>query len=248
MIVYPAIDLLGGKCVRLYKGDFDQPTVYKDNPLIWAHDIFNDGSEWLHLVDLEGARDPNARQINLIEALACETELKVQCGGGVRKAEDVKQLLDSGVDRVIVGSVAVKDKDETVKMLETFGADKIALALDVKKDDDGVYRAAVSGWTESSDKLLTDLMAEYLEHGLKHVLCTDIDRDGTMEGPNVVLYDIISKQFPGISIQASGGVHSLKDLIELKEHTSVDGVIIGKAIYEGVFSVHDAITLANAEG
>ena len=246
MILYPAIDLLEGKCVRLFKGDFKQSTVYMDEPLLWAKELERSGTEWLHVVDLDGAKNPDNRQTALITNLVNNTNLRIQTGGGVRSEEDVEILLNAGASRVVVGSMAVKDKEATIALLEKFGADSIVLALDVKKDGDGVYKAAVSGWQESSDKLLTVLVSEYLEHGLKHVLCTDIERDGTMEGPNVALYEILGKQFPGLQVQASGGVKALEDLVHLKNDTNVAGVIVGKAIYEGAFTVQAALETIKA--
>lgn len=236
MILYPAIDIIEGQCVRLHKGDFDQKTDYDLSPLEVAKSYEEQGAEWLHMVDLDGAKNPQKRQISLIEEIVKSTGLKVQTGGGMRTKEDVQSLIDAGVERVVIGSLSVKDSVSTKEILSTFSGKKICLAADTMLRNNENY-IAVSGWQEQSDVTLNDFLDDYLQDGLIHILCTDIDRDGTMEGANKALYQKIHQDFPSLKIQASGGVNSLNDLKEL----DTDGVIVGKALYENVFTVKEAL-------
>lgn len=236
MIIYPAIDLINGECVRLHKGDFAQKTTYNAAPLEVAQEYKVQGAEWLHLVDLDGARDPYKRQIHLISEIIQGSGLKVQMGGGVRGTADVETLLNAGAHRVVIGSLSVKNPTATKEIFKTFGADKICLATDVIPQK-GQYMIAVSGWQEESAIALNQLIETYLDIGLKHILCTDISRDGTMQGCNRDLYAYLQKSFPQIQVQASGGVRSLDDIQRL----STAGVIIGKALYERAFTVKDAL-------
>lgn len=239
MIIYPAIDLIDGQCVRLHKGDFNQKTTYNASPIEVAKDYQEQGAEWLHLVDLDGARDPENRQIPVIQEIIQATGLKVQTGGGIRHADDVAMLLEAGASRIVIGSLCVKNPEVTKDILQKFGTDKICLAMDVLPKDNQ-YFVAVSGWQEESNVLLNDLINDYMKEGLKHVLCTDISRDGAMTGSNIKLYQEMQKNFPTIKIQASGGVKSLDDIRELDSA----GVIIGKALYENIFTVREALEAA----
>tara|TARA_B100000586_G_scaffold262406_1_gene230599 strand:- start:2053 stop:2778 length:726 start_codon:yes stop_codon:yes gene_type:complete len=239
MIVYPAIDLIGGSCVRLYRGDFDQQTTYHASPVEVAQTYRAEGAEWLHLVDLDGAKNPENRQIPLIKNIIQASDLKVQTGGGVRSVEDVEKLLHVGASRVVIGSLAVKDQDTTQTIFKKFGAECICLATDVLPQN-GEYMIAVSGWQEGSAVTINDLIEGYLDVGLKHILCTDISRDGTLGGPNIDLYKTVKNDFADIQIQASGGVSSLDDLKVL----NTDGIIIGKALYEDLFTVEQALEAA----
>lgn len=239
MIIYPAIDLIGGQCVRLYKGDFDQQTTYDASPIEVAKGYQAEGAKWLHLVDLDGARDPDKRQVSAIGDIITASGLKVQTGGGIRNGDDVQMLLDAGASRIVIGSLAVKDPVATRAIFNKFGGDVICLATDVIPQN-GAYMIAVSGWQEESQVSLDELIARYMDDGLQHILCTDISRDGTMEGCNIELYKNLKSSFPNLAIQASGGVNGLDDLRALNS----DGVIIGKALYEGVFSVKQAIEVA----
>ncbi len=236
MIVYPAIDVMGGKCVRLYKGDFGKQTTYSNSPAQVATQFRKQGAEWLHLIDLDGARFPNERQLEIIGKIVRESKMQVQTGGGIRSVEEVPSLLATGASRVIIGSLATKEPELVKTMLTEFGPEKICLAADVQPRD-GEYYVAVSGWQELSQIPLRSFINDYLEVGLKHVLCTDISRDGTLEGCNVKLCNSIQSEFPDINLQASGGVGSLNDLRELK----TSGVIVGKALYEGKFTLPEAL-------
>ena len=236
MILYPAIDLIEGKCVRLFKGDFDQKTTYDVSPFEVLETYKLEGAEWVHIVDLDGAKDSDNRQSDLMRDIASKSGLKIQTGGGVRSRSDVEALLALGVSRVVIGSMAVQKIDETKEIINEFGADKICIAMDVLPQN-GEFYVAVHGWQEGSDVLLEDLIKDYQSVGLKHVLCTDISKDGTMTGCNFDLYKTLRKNFSDIEFQASGGVHELDDLRKL----NMGGVIVGKALYENVFTVREAL-------
>jgi phosphoribosylformimino-5-aminoimidazole carboxamide ribotide isomerase len=238
MIVYPAIDLRGGRVVRLTEGRFDQEKTYADNPLEVARGFAQAGATWLHVVDLDGAKDPTRRQTALVEKLARESGLLVQTGGGIRDEAQVAALLRAGAQRVIVGSLAVKAPALVRGWLESFGAGRLVLAPDVRLDPTGTPRVAAAGWQEDSGTSLDDFLADYLSAGLVHVLCTDISRDGRLAGPNTALYAQLAQRFRGLQIQASGGVASLDDLRGLRA-TGVAGAIeIGRAsCRERVYSI-----------
>ena len=236
MIIYPAIDLINGAVVRLHQGDFDLLTTYSTNPVCVAQSYADAGAEWLHLVDLDGAKNPENRQIRLICRIIENTGLKVQVGGGIRSFDDVTTLIAAGASRVVVGSLAVRDTKTMKRIFDAFGPERICLAADVIWQDDRFY-TAVSGWQEASNLDLFTFIETYLESGLRHTLCTDIDRDGTLAGCNRNLYQMVKQVFPNLRLQASGGVSVLDDLVGL----SADGVIIGKALYEGHFDVKQAL-------
>ncbi len=236
MIIYPAIDLFDGAVVRLHKGDFDQLTNYSSNPVCVAQSFADAGAQWLHLVDLDGAKNPENRQISLIGKIINNTGLNVQVGGGIRSFDDVKTLIAAGASRVVIGSLAVRDTETTNRIFEAFGSERICLAADVITQGDRFY-IALSGWQEASNFDLFTFIETYLESGLRHTLCTDIDRDGTLTGCNRDLYQMVKRAFPNLLLQASGGISVLDDLVGLP----ADGVIIGKALYEGRFDVKEAL-------
>ena len=236
MILYPAIDLICGAVVRLHKGDFAQLTQYGTDPLAVAKTYADAGATWLHLVDLAGAKNPQNRQIDLIANIISSTGLLVQTGGGIRSADDVAALLDAGAARVVIGSLAVRDPDVVKQLMQMHGPEKICLAADVILQNDSFY-IAVSGWQEASDLSLFAVLNMFAPAGLTHVLCTDIDRDGTLRGFNQALYTNVKQEFSNLQLQASGGASRLEDL----KHLDADGVIIGKALYEGRFSVAEAL-------
>ncbi|HEY8995000.1 MAG TPA: 1-(5-phosphoribosyl)-5-[(5-phosphoribosylamino)methylideneamino]imidazole-4-carboxamide isomerase [Lacunisphaera sp.] len=240
MIIYPAIDLRGGRVVRLTEGKFDQEKSYGDDPLAVARGFKAAGATWLHVVDLDGAKDPAKRQTPLVEKLARESGLRVQTGGGIRDDAQVATLLAAGVQRVIVGSLAVRQPDLVHGWLKTFGPEKIILSPDVRLDAAGVPRIAAAGWQETTGVALDDFLTGYLSVGLVHILCTDISRDGKLTGPNSALYAQLVKKFPSLQIQASGGVSSLDDLRVLKT-TGSAGAIVGRALYEKKFTLQQAL-------
>jgi len=240
MIIYPAIDLRGGRVVRLTEGKFDQEKSYGDDPLAVAKQFAAAGAAWLHVVDLDGAKDPARRQTALVEKLARESGLKVQTGGGIRDEAQIMALLAAGAQRVIIGSRAVKQPEVVRGWLKKFGAERIILSPDVRLDEFGTPRVAAAGWQESTGIALDDFLNSYLTAGLIHILCTDISRDGKLTGPNTALYAQLVKKFPGLQIQASGGVASLADLPPLRV-AGVAGVIVGRALYEKKFTLQEAL-------
>lgn len=233
MIILPAIDLFDGKAVRLFKGDYNQMTVYSDNPPEFARDFFNKGATWMHLVDLEGAKEGTTPNLETIREIVNATGLKVEVGGGIRNMETVKKYIDIGVSRVILGTAAVKDRAFLLEAVKTYG-DKIAVGVDIR---DGIV--AIKGWTELSGLDCFDFCQQLQDIGVKTVICTDISKDGAMQGTNLELYRRLSEKFT-IDFVASGGVSSLEDVRALKE-IGVYGAILGKAIYTGAVDVADAI-------
>ena len=236
----PAIDLIDGCVVRLHQGDYGARRDYGEDPLARLQRYQASGAQLLHIVDLTGAKDPKARQIPLLRELLGSLSIPVQTGGGIRSADDVRSLLDAGAARVVVGSAAVKRTDEVAGWMKTFGADKLVLALDVRINKAGNAEVAVSGWQENSGVLMDDLIRAFEPAGLRYVLTTDISKDGTLAGPNTALYAKLAQTFPNIDFQASGGIGSLDD-IRAVSHTGAAGVIVGRALLEGKFTLEEAI-------
>jgi phosphoribosylformimino-5-aminoimidazole carboxamide ribotide isomerase len=237
MIIYPAMDLMGGKVVRLKQGRFADSTIYSADPGEALRTFADAGAEWTHVVDLDGARAKSPVQHELIISLARTTRLKLQVGGGVRTRDQVARMLDAGVARVVVGSLAVKEPAIVAGWIEEFGPEHITLSLDVRVAD-GTPMVAVSGWTEASGVSLWDVAAQYPT--ALHLLLTDIARDGMLQGPNVELLGEAGERLPRMCIQASGGITSIADLARL----DTDGAIIGKAIWEGLIPLEEALSLA----
>ncbi len=238
--IIPAIDLLDGRCVRLLHGDFDNRKVYDLDAARLAADYAAQGANWLHVVDLAASRDgPEADTQPLLRLLA-DTTQSVQTGGGVRVEADVQLRLDHGASRVVAGSVCVTRPERFSAWLKSFGPERLVAALDVRIDEKGTPRPRTHGWTRGSPQNLWELLDYYADSGLRHVLCTDIGRDGAMTGPNVDLYTEITRRYPGLEIQASGGVSGLQDLRQLAG-TGATAAITGKALLEGCFSVTEAL-------
>lgn len=239
-MIIPAIDLIDGCVVRLHQGDYGARRDYGEDPLARLQRYQASGAQLFHIVDLTGAKDPKARQIPLLRELLGNLSIPVQTGGGIRSADDVRSLLDAGAARVVVGSAAVKRTDEVAGWMKTFGADKLVLALDVRINKAGNAEVAVSGWQENSGVLMDDLIRAFEPAGLRYVLTTDISKDGTLAGPNTALYAKLAQTFPNIDFQASGGIGSLDD-IRAVSHTGAAGVIVGRALLEGKFTLEEAI-------
>lgn len=242
-MIIPAIDLLDGRVVRLRQGDFQATTDYGDEAVKRLTDYAEAGAPRLHLVDLTGAKNPAARQLPLIRRIvdALPSKVQLQTGGGIRTRDDVKALLDAGVTAVVVGSQAVKAPDVVRLWFTEFGPERIVLALDVRVSDLGSAQVATAGWQETSGALIDDVVKTYLPCGLKHVLCTDIARDGMMTGPSVDLYARLAKAFPQVAWQASGGIASLAD-VRAAENAGAAGVIVGRALLENRFTVEEALS------
>lgn len=233
MIVYPAIDLVDGQVVRLTQGDYARQTEYELDPIDLAEKYRAQGAEWLHVVDLDAARSGIAQNRSLIAALTTVDGLNIQAGGGVRSEADVDWLLEAGVARIVVGSTAVREPERVEKWLESWGAERICVALDARADAGGVWWLPVSGWTEDSGVRLESLLERYVGNAnLRHVMCTDISRDGMLDGPNLGLYKGLVALNPGLAILASGGVRNAADVAALRG-AGVAGVIVGKALLDG---------------
>lgn len=236
MLIYPAIDLYEGKAVRLYKGDYAQMTVYNENPVEVAKDFLQSGASCIHLVDLEGAKSGTTPNLETVCAIKKETGLFCEIGGGIRSMEVVSRYLDAGLDRVILGTAAVTDPAFLQEAIGKYG-DKIAVGIDIK---DGFV--AIKGWTEKSEKDALEFAAEMQSLGVKTLICTDISKDGAMEGANHQLYKALSERF-GMRIIASGGVSSMEDVKRLAA-MDLHGAIIGKAYYTGAIDLTQAIEVA----
>lgn len=234
MKIIPAIDLHEGKCVRLYKGDFGKVTHYSDQPLEVARAYAGMKVDDLHIVDLDGARTGSQHNARVVRGLCADTPLAVQLGGGIREGEHVRQWLENGVARCVIGSVAVTEPERVAAWIDEFGADRIVLALDVTIDEAGPV-LATHGWTKSSGLSLWDLMDRYASVGARHLLCTDIARDGAMSGPNFDLYAEILGRYPEVRLQASGGVRDIADMEKLRD-LGVPAAITGKALLDGKIS------------
>ncbi len=233
MRLIPAIDVQDGQCVRLLRGDFAAATHYAANPLQLLARYRDAGADWLHVVDLDGARTGGRANREIIGQLAAEGSIKLQVGGGLRDAAAIEQSFASGIARAVVGSAAVTRVDEVRRWLREFGAERIVLAFDVRLDLDstGLPRVAIHGWREQSQLTLWDAVDTFRGDGLKHVLCTDVSRDGALTGPNVALYAEAVRRFPGIDWQASGGIRDARDLHALAE-AGAAAAISGKALLE----------------
>ncbi|MFN4289024.1 MAG: 1-(5-phosphoribosyl)-5-[(5-phosphoribosylamino)methylideneamino]imidazole-4-carboxamide isomerase [Brevundimonas sp.] len=234
MLIYPAIDLIAGRCVRLMHGRFDQVTTYDDDPLARARSFAGEGAQWLHCVDLDGAREGRAVQGETLSLLARSSGLKVQAGGGVRSLDDVSSLLDAGVARVVVGSLSAKAPEVVRQWLKDIGPERLCLALDVRGAE-----VLSEGWQQGSGRALSELIAFYGD-ALCHVLITDVSRDGAMTGVNTALVREVLEMAPHLRVQASGGVAGLED-VRAARAAGADGLIVGRALYEGVFSLGEAL-------
>ncbi len=238
MILFPAIDLYDHKVVRLLKGDYEKMTVYSDDPLATAKNIEGMGGKWLHLVDLEGAKDGTTPNFDVVSAIAKDTGLKVEIGGGIRSFETIEKYLNAGVQRVILGTKAVKDPGFLKEAVSKWG-DKIAVGVDAKNG-----KVAVNGWMDVLDIDMFDFLQDIKEMGVKTAIVTDISKDGAMKGTNLPLYERLSK-LSGIDITASGGVSTLDDLKALKD-MDIYGAILGKAMYNGAIVLSEALELVNS--
>ncbi|MDR3712155.1 MAG: 1-(5-phosphoribosyl)-5-[(5-phosphoribosylamino)methylideneamino]imidazole-4-carboxamide isomerase [Puia sp.] len=231
MEVIPAIDIIDGKCVRLTQGDYAQKKIYNEDPLEVAREFEDAGLRRLHLVDLDGAREGAVKNWKVLETIAGKTALVIDFGGGIKTAKDVDIVLNSGAKLATIGSIAVKNGAVFLDWLQSYGADKFLLGADVKGE-----KIAVGGWLETTDLWVYDFIGDYLQKGVKQVFCTDVGKDGLLEGPSLELYRNILAKFPGLHFIASGGVSNIDDVHQLAE-IGCSGVIIGKAIYEGRISL-----------
>ena len=236
MLIYPAIDLYGGKAVRLYKGDYAQMTIYNDNPVAVAQDFAAKGAKCIHLVDLEGAKSGTTPNFETVAAIKAETGLLCEIGGGIRSMETIEKYLCAGIDRVILGTAAVTEPGFVEEAVAKFG-DKIAVGIDIK---DGYV--AIKGWTVKSEENAMEFTEKMEKIGVKTMICTDISKDGAMQGTNHELYRELSEKF-SMNIIASGGVSSLADVVRLAK-LNIHGAIVGKAYYTGAIDLAQAIEVA----
>ena len=227
MRIIPAIDIIDGKCVRLSKGDYSTKIIYNENPLEVAKSFENHGIEYLHLVDLDGAKSSEIVNYKIIEQIASKTNLKIDFGGGLKSDKDVKIAFESGASQITGGSIAIKNSELFEKWISYYGSEKVILGADALNE-----KVAVSGWLENSNVDLIPFIKGYQNKGIQYVICTDISKDGMLEGPSFELYSRILSEISEIKLIASGGISTFEELPKLAE-MGCEGTIIGKAIYEG---------------
>lgn len=223
----PAIDIIGGKCVRLTKGDYDCKTVYNDDPVAQAKEFEAKGFKRLHVVDLDGAKSKHIVNDAVLREITAQTDLTVDFGGGIKSGDDIKKAFDAGASLVTIGSIAVSQPDLFMEWLGEYGADRIILGADAR-----CGKVSINGWKEDSTEDLLPFLKKYIDAGVKNILCTDISKDGTLQGPATSLYKSIMAAYPGIHLIASGGISSNEDINEL-EREGIPAVVFGKAYYEG---------------
>jgi phosphoribosylformimino-5-aminoimidazole carboxamide ribotide isomerase len=232
MRIIPAIDLRDGKCVRLLQGDFDKTTEYSSNPAEIAVRFSKLKVRDLHVVDLDGARSGTQHNRSSVEKIVAQSTLDVQLGGGIRNRETVADWLSVGISRCVIGSTAIKQPDEVRGWFDEFGGERIVLALDINLTEDGTPMLTTDGWTQASETTLWDAIEAYQNSGLRHVLCTDVSRDGALAGPNIELYVEILRRYPDLQLQASGGVRDIADLEALRD-AGMPAAITGRAMLDG---------------
>lgn len=232
----PAIDLIDGKCVRLTKGDYNQKKIYNENPVEIAKGFEEMGFKRLHVVDLDGARSKHIVNVDVLKAITTETNLIVDFGGGIKSEEDIEKAFANGASLVTIGSIAVTQPELFLKWLDQYGTNKLILGADVKNG-----MISINGWKEDSTEELLPFLKKYIDHGVKNVLCTEISKDGTLQGPATSLYREIMVAYPQIHLIASGGVSSNEDIIAL-EQAGIPAVVFGKAFYEGKINIPELLT------
>lgn len=236
MQLIPAIDLRGGRVVRLEQGDYARETRYEDDPLALAQRYATAGASLIHVVDLDSARGGGEANLAIIERLCSELDIDIQTGGGVRSREDFQRRIDAGAARVVIGSLCVRDPETVIEWLGGPDRERIVAGLDVAQGMDGDWVPRAAGWTEEGTVEMFTLLDRLVHAGLKHLLCTDIERDGMFAGPSLALYRSICERFPGMAVQASGGIGSGEDLVEVAQ-TGVAGCIVGRGLLEGRVSL-----------
>lgn len=239
-VVYPAIDVRDGRVVRLRQGDYAEQTSYPDAPLQVALAHAAQGARWLHLVDLDAARAGGYLLRPLLREIVAATSLQVQTGGGVRTGADVEALLEAGAARVVVGSIAIHQPQQVMQWIERYGCERITVALDARRGGDGQWWLPSHGWTRPSGRTLPGLAADYAAAGLKHLLCTDIERDGMLTGPGVEMYTMLCGALPGVQVQASGGVRDAVDVAAVRR-AGCAGAVLGKALLEARLSLREVL-------
>jgi phosphoribosylformimino-5-aminoimidazole carboxamide ribotide isomerase len=234
--IIPAIDLIDGKCVRLSKGDFKSKKIYSDDPVDMAMRFEDHGFKRLHLVDLDGAEKGRMKHLKILEKIAVKTGLQTDFGGGVKSLSDVDSIINAGAFMACIGSMAVRNEEEFDRVLERFGEERLLLAADTKNGE-----LMISGWKEGAGIPVLDFIGKMIRKNITRILCTDVNRDGMLEGTSMALYERIMEEFPDLYLIASGGVGGIKD-IELLEKSSVPAVVFGKAYYEGKLKIDELKT------
>lgn len=237
----PAIDLIDGKCVRLTKGDYNQKKIYNENPVEIAKGFEEMGFKRLHVVDLDGARSKHIVNVDVLKAITTETNLIVDFGGGIKSEGDIEKAFANGASMVTIGSIAVTQPELFLKWLDQYGAEKLILGADVKNG-----MISINGWKEDSAEQLLPFLKKYIDHGVKNVLCTEISKDGTLQGPALQLYQEIMVAYPQLHLIASGGVSSNEDIIAL-DQAGIPAVVFGKAFYEGKINIPELLTTNKAQ-
>lgn len=240
MIIYPAIDIRAGRCVRLYQGNYAKETIYSEAPFDVAKQFSDQGASWLHVVDLDGAKNPNQNQSALIKELLKGIPIMIQVGGGIRTESQIDAYFESGAFRVVIGSLACTSPQLVETWIKRYGAERIVLAFDVNVNE-AIPKVVTQAWQKLTDVSLFDIVRRFADIGAKHILCTDVSRDGALNGPNISLYQQMIMRFPELHIQASGGISQLNDIRDLKQ-LLVSGAIMGRALYEKKFDLSEALS------
>jgi phosphoribosylformimino-5-aminoimidazole carboxamide ribotide isomerase len=233
----PAIDIINGQCVRLTKGDYDQKTVYRDSPAEVAQEFESLGFKRLHVVDLDGAKSKHIVNTDVLRQIVLRTHLCVDFGGGIKTDDDIETAFANGAEMVTVGSIAVTNPDLFISWLQIYGADRLILGADVRNG-----KISINGWKEDSTEDLLPFLKKYIDAGVKNVLCTEISKDGTLQGPAIDLYKRVMQEYPDLHLIASGGVSSIDDIRAL-DAAGIPAVVFGKAIYEGKIDLHELINV-----
>lgn len=233
----PAIDIINGQCVRLTKGDYDQKTVYRDSPAEVAQEFESFGFKRLHVVDLDGAKSKHIVNTDVLRQIVLQTHLCVDFGGGIKTDDDIETAFANGAEMVTVGSIAVTNPDLFISWLQIYGADRLILGADVRNG-----KISINGWKEDSTEDLLPFLKKYIDAGVKNVLCTEISKDGTLQGPAIDLYKRVMLEYPDLHLIASGGVSSIDDIRAL-DAAGIPAVVFGKAIYEGKIDLHELINV-----
>jgi phosphoribosylformimino-5-aminoimidazole carboxamide ribotide isomerase len=233
----PAIDIINGQCVRLTKGDYDQKTVYRDSPAEVAQEFESFGFKRLHVVDLDGAKSKHIVNTDVLRQIVLQTHLCVDFGGGIKTDDDIETAFANGAEMVTVGSIAVTNPDLFISWLKIYGADRLILGADVRNG-----KISINGWKEDSTEDLLPFLKKYIDAGVKNVLCTEISKDGTLQGPAIDLYKRVMQEYPDLHLIASGGVSSIDDIRAL-DAAGIPAVVFGKAIYEGKIDLHELINV-----
>tara|TARA_R110000850_G_scaffold80862_1_gene173518 strand:- start:62932 stop:63669 length:738 start_codon:yes stop_codon:yes gene_type:complete len=237
MRIIPAIDIINGKCVRLTKGDYGTQKIYNENPLEVAKDFENSGIKYLHLVDLDGAKSSQIINHKILEQIASKTTLNIDFGGGLKTDKDVQIAFECGAKQITGGSIAVKNSDTFQQWITNYGFEKIILGADINSNEEG-DKIAIAGWQEKTNRELLPFVKYYQSFGITYVICTDISKDGMLQGPAIELYKKLLDEVSGIKLIASGGITTLDDLVALKEN-GCEGAILGKAIYENKITLKE---------